>query len=546
MMDASDSALDHIILNGWPSCTDCISWSSDGELAVATGEYVHILTPKQAPKSGTLADPGMIGLRQWHSARIRTNVFTQREWPNQDLNPSHSFSVGEEQSLSSVVGLAWSPPGIGPHRRSVLAVLTSNHVLSLWESNGTVGEWARVFVVNHPLGDYFGWVDEAGLDVYREKRRIRAFAWSPPYQVLQADDEKTLNSKWGAIYLAVANDEEVVIVLSVSKPKRGCQREWNVKVTSHINLLAVSTYADGPHVGSLFHKVMMTKSPVSSLSWSAEEDKFTEPFIRIARHHCENFIKAKASLNLTRDGSFHMLKPNLVLNAVHWEDSRQRKGHHDPQSKRIAEYDVLKKAMEEERIKYDSTHSLHGNSMVREWGFASSDTQSAACITIHPSDMVEYNTASLQKCNIVFAFRSQLRGNPRPLKSSIANPPDVVLNVISWILSAANDIPLILPIDRRLLGISASYAYHSDQEEVRQKGLLAFSRLRQTAEAQIGRDEMVVDESAPVASLTCPDIEMCLICGALIAFDENDLGRAWCETGHPYSRVHNEVSFYDC
>jgi hypothetical protein len=26
-----------------PSCYDCLAWSADGELAIAAGEYVHIL-----------------------------------------------------------------------------------------------------------------------------------------------------------------------------------------------------------------------------------------------------------------------------------------------------------------------------------------------------------------------------------------------------------------------------------------------------------------------------------------------------------------------
>lgn len=35
--------LDPVELKLFPSCFDCISWSPDGELAVALGEYVHVL-----------------------------------------------------------------------------------------------------------------------------------------------------------------------------------------------------------------------------------------------------------------------------------------------------------------------------------------------------------------------------------------------------------------------------------------------------------------------------------------------------------------------
>lgn len=35
--------LENVQLPGFPSATNCLAWSEDGELAVAAGEYVHIL-----------------------------------------------------------------------------------------------------------------------------------------------------------------------------------------------------------------------------------------------------------------------------------------------------------------------------------------------------------------------------------------------------------------------------------------------------------------------------------------------------------------------
>ena len=35
--------LEDVQLHGFPSATDCLAWSEDGELAIAAGEYVHIL-----------------------------------------------------------------------------------------------------------------------------------------------------------------------------------------------------------------------------------------------------------------------------------------------------------------------------------------------------------------------------------------------------------------------------------------------------------------------------------------------------------------------
>lgn len=508
---------------------------------MATGEVVHILTPKPSSKSGMEGDPRIIGLRQWHSARIRTNIFTQREWPDQDPADSHSFSIGEEQSLSMVVGLAWSPPGFGPHRRSVLAVLTSNHVLSLWESKGTIGEWSRVVVVNQSLGDYFGWVEGAGEDVYREKRRIRAFAWSSPYRIPETSAGRAFRSKWGVLYIAVANDDEVVTILRISKWKRGGQMEWNLEATGHIHLPAGSANGDVSYPGSLFQRAMMTKSPVSSLSWSDLEDIPSASFIHVARRHHKHFIKAQASLEMPPNGSSEVLEHSLVLGAFHEEDSGEQNGHHGLQNTHIPNDDDLRKKMEEARMEFDSKHSLGGNSIIREWGFASSDTHHAACITIHPSDMVEYTTASLERCTLVFAPRATVMNSTYPTRMPTGSSTDALLKVVSWILSASNRIPLMLPIDRHLLGISASYAFQLDDEAMKQEARLAFSRLCDTSESQLDQDEMELDEPGPSDSLTGSDIETCLICGDLILFDEIDLEKARCETGHQYSMLYNEV-----
>lgn len=37
------NAMDTVALPIFPSCHNCLSWSNDGELAVAAGEYVHVL-----------------------------------------------------------------------------------------------------------------------------------------------------------------------------------------------------------------------------------------------------------------------------------------------------------------------------------------------------------------------------------------------------------------------------------------------------------------------------------------------------------------------
>lgn len=531
-MDASDPALDSIVVNGWPSCTDCLAWSSDGELAVAVGEFVYILTPKQQSEFSTKSHLGTIGLRHWHSAYVRTNVFTQSEWPEQHPAPSHSFSVGEEQSLSTVAGLAWSPPGIGPHRRSVLAVLTSNHVLSIWESNGIIGEWKRVFVVNQTLGDDFGWADEVGEKLYRDMRRIRAFAWSPPYRLLAADG-RSLTPKWGAVYLAVANDDEVVITLAVSRGNRRHNRtEWKMEAVCDVSLPDVPTDLHAPQVGSLFQKAMIRKSPISKLKWFDLEESL-DSTIEVTQRYRRSFIRVQIGHDSASEGELDLSQYRLGLTAIYQDERRLENGNPESRKDQSSENPELKKRVEEARIDFDSHHSLAGNSRIREWGRDCSGVQDVACVTIHPSDMAEYTTASMEKCTLIFAPRINVSDCHH--KKLTVSPADALFRITSWTLSAWGDIPLALTIDRRLLGISASYAASRDNEMLRLKAQTAFSRLRETSKAVLDQDQMDVDEPEVMDALASSDIETCLICEALIPFDESHISKARCEMGHTYS-----------
>lgn len=543
-MDTTDPALDSIIVNGWPSCTDCLAWSSDGELAVAIGEFVYILTPKQKSEATTKSHLGTIGLRQWHSAYLRTNVFTQSEWPEQYPAPSHSFSIGEEQSLSTVAGLAWSPPGIGPHRRSVLAVLTSNHVLSIWESNGIIGEWNRVFVVNQALGGDFGWGDEVGKDLQREKRRIRAFAWSPPYQLPTAADGTCLTPKWGAVYLAVADDDEVVTILTVSTGKRRHNRtEWNMEVVCHVNLPDMPTDARAPEIGSLFQKAMTGKSPVSKLKWF-DLEKSLDSTLEVTQRYRKSFIRVQVSLDSVSEGGLNHSEHSLRLTAIYQDEMSLDSGYPDHQKDRTSENPELNRKVEEARLDFDTHHSLAGNSRIREWGRDGSGIQDVACVTTHPSDMAEYTTASMEKCTLIFSPSTNILECHR--KTVTSNPADALFQTTSWTLTAGSDMPLISTIDRRLLGVAASYAASCDDELLRQKAQTAFSRLRETSISVLDQDPMDVDEPEVVDALSSIDIETCLICEALIPFDESHISEARCETGHAYSKFSNHCFCSNC
>jgi hypothetical protein len=257
--------MEPVNLNCIPSCSNCLAWSSDGILAVAAGDYTNLLVPRVSPRE-IRPDPNSLTGRSspWHSLKIRTNQFAFREWPNQDPLSYKNFSLGEEQSNSKVTALAWSPEGLGKNRRCVLGVLTSNCVLSLWEAEfhpREAGSWKRTGIVNDALRKYFDGVlgggDEMDPDdleeLKRKKRRIRSFTWSPKLRGESYDPhnhsglrnmkrtkpgfweqwriydspESPENAKdtaddrkWGIFYIAIANDDNDIILAQVYRDSR--------------------------------------------------------------------------------------------------------------------------------------------------------------------------------------------------------------------------------------------------------------------------------------------------------------------------------------
>ncbi|PYI02357.1 hypothetical protein BO78DRAFT_410668 [Aspergillus sclerotiicarbonarius CBS 121057] len=253
----------------FPSCYDCLAWSADGELAIAAGEYIQILTPKNTVGQSEY-DSTQSPINNWHSTRFRVNVFTNHEWPTIDPQNRDNFSLGAEQSISTVVALAWSPPGLAKYRRCVLAVLTSNLQLSLYEPVGFQGKWTRVAIVNHTLGNHFkSFIQDEGMNL--RKSNIRSFAWSPPlkltatetapYAVLPAE------SRWGWHLLSVANDYNDVIFLSVQRSSTELSTPYQASVLSVTHLPDPEGNYSQLQPSSIFAKILKSKVKILSMSW---------------------------------------------------------------------------------------------------------------------------------------------------------------------------------------------------------------------------------------------------------------------------------------
>ena len=161
------------------------------------------------------------------------------------------FSIGAELSESHIVGLSWSPPGLAKHRRCMLAVLTSNLILSFYQSIGQ-GKWVRVAIVNDSLKQHFSKdfpQTEMRTGIGLRKRNIRSFTWCPALKIPDLGQQQSNDndndscgipnprSRWGIQLLTVTNDCNDVIVLEAQTAQTGRLDE-----SGYCSIRILSTY----------------------------------------------------------------------------------------------------------------------------------------------------------------------------------------------------------------------------------------------------------------------------------------------------------------
>ncbi|KAL4963490.1 uncharacterized protein BDV14DRAFT_90611 [Aspergillus stella-maris] len=288
--------MESIELQVFPSSYHCISWSEDGELALASGEYVYILTPKPPSKSSANGTSPPLSSKDWHRTRFKANVFTINEWPIMFPQTRNHFSVGAEQSMSHAVELAWSPPGLTKYRRSVLAVLTTNMLLSIYALSSTSGKWTRIAVVNKILEEYFresiesDTLGERNSNLFRRdledksarlrKTNVRSFTWTPAFKVPAVDRRYPgPESRWGIPLLAVTNEDKEMVFLKIQTAKTEQQstgEALSIEAVATIPLPPVTGYDQVIRPGSLFASAVRAQICTLSLAsgpWLYDEEE---------------------------------------------------------------------------------------------------------------------------------------------------------------------------------------------------------------------------------------------------------------------------------
>ncbi|KAK5447843.1 hypothetical protein LTS15_009342 [Exophiala xenobiotica] len=542
-MTGSGGQLEPIDLRHWPTCENALSWSSE-DLAVATGEVVQILTPVDGNSSQELTNG-----QQWHKFTLPVNQFETSEWPFVDMSTIKHLSIGEELSDSTVVSLECSPPGLGVHRRSVLAILTSNLILSIWETDGISGIWKRTGIVNQ-----FSSIGE-DLEDSREsarRRRIRAFCWLPPLKL-------SASSNWGDHVLAVADDLNRITLWRISKSKSANLGHWRFELIGQHDMKCMSL---DPAMRGQLRSILWQSSPVVKLEASEclrdnGEHAFSQKqtcTLKVIWAHGRP--PTMLSLRL-RKGDRGKADDPLSSNGIELfitECEEPSKSSRDDQP---SESDFAT-ALRKPRADFDAKFSLGGRIRTRFHGIALSPdkSQAAACVSFHPVDMIEAVIPAHQHTLIVFTTIREKAKVVNSMKDDSAVHEEILTFV------AATDPDLILSDLDRSIARNAVALIHKDFQSSQflmdwaDSMSQQFSNLRfpvaSTNEGGVGKgnsnqNKMDLDKGVPNATesghgnaaLTSATPEQCEICDGPIPFSA--LTPVKCINGHQFSRCN--ISF---
>lgn len=354
------------------STQDCLSWSSDGELAVAAGEEVYFLIPRHDD-----GDP-------WTQLRIRVNAFTFEEWPMREPASFTDMSVGEEQARVSIVSLAWSPPGLAKHRRSVLAVLTTNLLLSIWapgpDPTDTEG-WQRVLILNETAIPSYNLLDSSTCSF----QRVRSMAWAPVCHQHAEANNPLSTRKWGVPILTVADDKNTLYFLTVSSPFSDPSKPWDVQTLAYETLPA-------PHRGnerpSLLQMALSSKHFINEISFGSWSIDAQIP------------VSSRSfgiQYNLMFSLSFDPQVQAIISSSTSHVDTSIRWTFNVTFPK------CMELSIETLKRKYATEHHLRAEKVTsKTWGTASFGDVIALCITCHPIRIIEYQAFSEGPTNILF------------------------------------------------------------------------------------------------------------------------------------------------
>lgn len=283
----------HLELPFWPTCTKNLSWSADHLVAVAGGDNLAILVPR-------LGNKGPNDL-PWDSVVHRVNYFTANDAPINDPISFPNWSLGEELSLRHIIALDWSPPGLAAFGRCALAVLHSNHILTLWHCEGRpekkekwtrnvcIATAVRAFYDALPIAGEDDLSQQAKLEAKQVRYRTRAYAWLPPlrkfYSSILPGFDPFVDR--GEQLIAVSTEAGDILILSVYSPFNVLApdiTEWNATVAYRFRLPIEATSASRDRLNSsMTSSAYSPRTFADQLTWSSWDAQNRSQLAYIAR-----------------------------------------------------------------------------------------------------------------------------------------------------------------------------------------------------------------------------------------------------------------------
>ena len=510
-----------IQLNGWPVCPKAIAWEAE-DIAIAAGEIVHILTPRDA----SMSRPANIPSQQWHKYTIRINQFTLSEWPQLGPTTIADLSIGEEQSDSVGIALSWSPTGLGRYTRNVLSVLTSNLLLSLWETNGDPGVWQRTCVVNNLIKPASITSDTQS----RRAARIRSFAWLPKLTQIEG-------TKSGTHLLILADDAQNLHVCRVRKTQNIDYGNWVIDPIAAHALTSPLPVGSG----SFLRQVLETSSPVSDIETTAwtfgsHRDKLPVTAELQVKVSFGQVKRAQYfSVRVSRFGPLSTASSNPAEIAV--DITQLEKLHNGSMLLQQPQSSFFDEAIIGPKSDFDQRWKLGGQVRMRSWGTAYSHdhTQAAACVTFHPSRVLQSTTANHQHTWVFVANLSPQR--EKPLMESRVNVIRRILLFLAGISPAIIKSDLDRKIARNAISLIRMYSNELTSLEPWAAAIsstITGTTVDQTnAEAgQLPTNGHQTHSTDPEMHLTSLNEEICEVCNSSIPFDTS----ARCAKGHVFTR----------
>ena len=362
---------------------------------------------------------------------LRVNRFTFAEWPVQPLAPFANLSIGEEQSESRAVMLAWSPPGLAKHGRCVLAVLTSNLLLSVWASPSDPADersWRRILIVNDVLANYFEQWGKGGGGPKRDtpmlrSKRVRAAAWAPRYSFAEPDDLFGPDSA----LLSVLNDASELVLLRCHYDSAGSGKLDATAIRCLQLHQPIPRHIDGS----------LDKITWSTWSKTADGERATV--------RCRQMGSTATVQVVAKMGEYE----ELLILASQRVESPDESDEAVPAHEKIdaSTQEQLERAHRRITRRFSNKHGLEGKVATRLWGFCDSRDLVATSISVHPSEQIEYTPPAKERSYLLFAadaleqarnFPWETENHHNDLLQAHLKPWELLLNFLRQ-LSTAED-----------------------------------------------------------------------------------------------------------